>query len=218
MHLSSSKSCVSATAQSAFTERFILEKEQRQWTVGWVVRCVSNAQTYALQSALRTTQYSELKKIQEKYAQRPFVNILNAFLLWFISLRLTPFTLVTIVIIGNWMSITGDIELTSNSLNYCALKANKMNKSTETRPHSSRGLSVPTNSFLRRSTFEYASLKSHWTRVRFIRIWTVIIDPRGILKSKSDLKLQKHPLQPLPCTHIHVCMYIYVHTRSFKHA
>lgn len=81
VHLSSSKSCVSATAQSAFTERFILEKEQRQWTVGWVVRCVSNAQTYALQSALRTTQYSELKKIQEKYAQRPFVNILNAFLL-----------------------------------------------------------------------------------------------------------------------------------------
>lgn len=85
------------------------------------------------------------EKIQEKYAQKPFVSILNAFLLWFISFRLTSFTLVTIVIIGNWMSITGDIELTSNSLNYCALKAHKMNKSTETHPHPSRVLSVPTD-------------------------------------------------------------------------
>lgn len=49
-------------SQSAFTERFIQEKKVhiiyslRQWTVGWVVRCVSYVQTYALQSASRTTQ------------------------------------------------------------------------------------------------------------------------------------------------------------------
>lgn len=58
----------------------------------------------------------------KREATKPFVNILNAFLLWFISVRtgLTPMNLAKTSIGRYWMWIVCDKELTSNSVNYYA--------------------------------------------------------------------------------------------------
>jgi len=72
--------------------------------------------------------------------------------------------------------------LTSNSLNYCLSPIHRPKKRTKLNPM--WGNPIPWNIVKRRG------LKSFRQLARFMRIWTVIIDPCGILKNKSVSQME----------------------------